>query len=113
ADAGDARAAQQDAAAAVNVIDDLTSRTGNNVLEFSVRSTNKGDALARLRQHANATAVLFAGDDVTDEDAFAVLGSGDVGIKCGSGPTAATFSVPGIPEVARALGQLAGLRRDG
>ena len=60
-----------------------------------------------------ATAVLFAGDDVTDEDAFAALLPGDVGIKCGAGPTAASFSVPGIPDVARALAQVASLRRRG
>lgn len=109
----DARAAQQDASAAVSLIEGLTSRPGNNVLEFSVRSTTKGDAVMRLRRHSGATAVLFAGDDVTDEDAFAALQPGDVGIKCGSGPTAAGFTVPGIPEVARALEHLASLRREG
>lgn len=109
----DARAAQRDAKAAVAPIDGLTSRPGNNVLEFSVRSTTKGDAVSRLRRHSGATAVLFAGDDVTDEDAFMALLPGDVGIKCGSGPTGARFTVPGIPEMARALGQLASLRREG
>lgn len=109
----DALAAQRDATAAVSAIDGLTTRPGNNVLEFSVRSTTKGDAVTRLRQHAGATAVLFAGDDVTDEDGFAALEPGDVGIKCGSGPTAAGFTVPGIPEVARALASLASLRREG
>jgi len=109
----DARDAQQDATAAVSSIDALTSRPGSNVLEFSVRSTTKGDAVGRMRRHSGATAVLFAGDDVTDEDAFAALQPGDVGIKCGSGPTAAGFTVPGIPEVAHALAQLASLRREG
>lgn len=108
-----ARAAQQDAATAVASIEGLTTRPGNNVLEFSVRSTTKGDAVMRLREHSGATAVLFAGDDVTDEDAFAALLPGDVGIKCGAGPTAASFSVPGIPDVARALAQVASLRRRG
>lgn len=109
----DARAAQQDATAAVGSIEGLTTRPGNNVLEFSVRSTTKGDAITRLRRHVGATAVLFAGDDVTDEDAFAVLQPGDVGIKCGPGPTAAGFTVSGIPEVAEALWQVASLRREG
>jgi trehalose 6-phosphate phosphatase len=109
----DALAAQEEAGLAASSIGDLTIRPGNNVLEFSVRSTNKGDAISRLRRHAGATAVLFAGDDVTDEDGFTALKPGDVGIKCGSGPTAAEFSVPGIPQVASALAQLARLRREG
>ncbi|MEX1078740.1 MAG: trehalose-phosphatase [Homoserinimonas sp.] len=88
----------------------LTVRRGSDVLEFSVRSTNKGDAVERLREHSGATGVFFAGDDVTDEDAFAALGDGDVGLKCGGGETAAAFSVPGLPEVAQALRQLADRR---
>ncbi|PPI08691.1 trehalose-phosphatase, partial [Rathayibacter sp. AY1D2] len=63
----------------------VTVREGKNVLEFSVRSTTKGEAVQHLRRYTGATAVLYAGDDVTDEDAFAVLGSGDVGIKSGEG----------------------------
>lgn len=108
-----ASAAVADARAAVSGIDDLTVRSGNNVLEFSVRSTNKGDAVERLREHAGATAVFFAGDDVTDEDAFAALGPHDLGLKCGSGQTAASFSVPGLPDVAEVLHELARLRQDG
>lgn len=105
-------AALADAQAAVARIDGLTIRRGNNVLEFSVRSTNKGDAVQRLRDHSGASAVFFAGDDVTDEDAFRALGPGDLGLKCGSGPTAAAFSVPGIPEVAQVLHELAAERSE-
>ncbi len=108
---GEADAALRDARDAASAVTDLTVRRGNNVLEFSVRSTNKGDAVERLREHARATAVFFAGDDVTDEDAFAALRPGDVGVKCGTGDTAASFSVPGIPEIAEVLARLAKLRR--
>jgi trehalose 6-phosphate phosphatase len=107
----DARAAVDDALDAVASVADLTMRRGSNVLEFSVRSTNKGDAVERLRQFSGASAVFFAGDDVTDEDAFAALGKGDLGLKCGTGPTQAAFSVPGLPEVARTLHELVQLRR--
>lgn len=112
ASAADAESATGDALSAVAELGDLTTRRGSNVLEFSVRSTNKGDALERLREHASATAVFFAGDDVTDEDAFAVLKGGDLGLKCGTGPTQAAFSVPGLPEVARVLQELADRRRN-
>ncbi|AWB88697.1 trehalose-phosphatase [Homoserinimonas hongtaonis] len=88
----------------------ITERRGSNVLEFSVRSTTKGDAVRMLREAAGATAVLFAGDDVTDEDGFAVLGDADVGIKCGPGATAAKFRVEDPAAVARVLSRLAELR---
>jgi trehalose 6-phosphate phosphatase len=89
---------------------DLTVRDGKNVLEFSVRSTTKGEAVEHLRTYVGATAVFYAGDDVTDEDAFAALGADDVGLKSGEGATLANFRVPGPTQVARALNLLADLR---
>lgn len=91
-------------------LDDLTVRTGKNVLEFSVRSTTKGEAVEHLRKYTKATAVFYAGDDVTDEDAFAALDADDVGLKSGEGATLANFRVPGPIDVARALNLLADLR---
>lgn len=88
----------------------LTIREGKNVLEFSVRSTTKGEAVEHLRQYTAADAVFYAGDDVTDEDAFAALGPDDLGLKSGPGATLAHFRVPGPAEVARALAALADLR---
>lgn len=88
----------------------LTIREGKNVLEFSVRSTTKGEAVEHLRQYTRADAVFYAGDDVTDEDAFAALSPDDVGVKSGPGPTLANFRVPGPAEVARTLALLADLR---
>jgi len=88
----------------------LTIREGKNVLEFSVRSTTKGEAVEHLRRYTHADAVFYAGDDVTDEDAFAALGPDDVGLKSGEGPTLANFRVPGPTQVARAIGLLADLR---
>ncbi|MCU1583696.1 MAG: otsB [Microbacteriaceae bacterium] len=91
-------------------LDDLTVRSGKNVLEFSVRSTTKGEALEHLRKYTSATAVFYAGDDVTDEDAFAALGPDDVGLKSGDGATLANFRVPGPIDVARGLNLLADFR---
>ena len=51
---------------------------------------SKGLALDRMRGDA---AVFFAGDDVTDETAFARLRPGDVGVKVGDGDTAAANRV--------------------
>ena len=71
----------------------LTVRDGKNVVEFSVRDATKGDGLRALAERFSPDAVLFAGDDVTDEDALAVLGPDDVGIKVGWAPTIAPFRV--------------------
>jgi trehalose 6-phosphate phosphatase len=91
-------------------VSELTIREGKNVLEFSVRSTTKGEAVEHLRRYTEADAVFYAGDDVTDEDAFAALTADDVGLKSGEGATLANFRVPGPTQVARALALLADLR---
>lgn len=93
-------------------IEGLTVREGKNVLEFSIRSTTKGEALLHLKEYTKATAVLYAGDDVTDEDAFAVLRSGDFGLKSGSGKTIAEFRVSDEAEVAQVLALLAQFRAE-
>ncbi|MFC5928661.1 bifunctional alpha,alpha-trehalose-phosphate synthase (UDP-forming)/trehalose-phosphatase [Cryobacterium melibiosiphilum] len=88
----------------------LTVREGKNVLEFSVRSRTKGDALDVLRAHTGAERVLYAGDDVTDEDAFAVLRDLDLGLKIGPGPSLAGHRVRSPKEVTEVLNLLADLR---
>ncbi len=91
-------------------INDLTVRRGKDVLEFSVRSTTKGEAVEHLRRYTHSTAVFYAGDDVTDEDAFEALGSRDLALKIGPGTTVADFRVDGPDEVAAVLTLLADLR---
>ncbi|WP_431280294.1 trehalose-phosphatase [Leifsonia poae] len=98
--------------AAATVSDELTIRDGKDIIEFSVRGANKGDGIERLREYTHATAVLFAGDDVTDEDALRVLrpADGDIGIKVGEGETAAQFRVSDEKAIATVLTLLAGAR---
>jgi len=91
-------------------IDNLTVRHGKNVLEFSVRSTTKGEAVEHLRRYTSADAVFYAGDDVTDEDAFAALRADDLGVKSGTGATEAAFRVAGPDEIALVLSTLATFR---
>jgi len=91
-------------------VDSLTVRQGKNVVEFSVRSTTKGEALEHLRRYTAADAVFYAGDDVTDEDAFAALTPDDLGVKSGPGPTEAPFRVAGPDEIALVLSTLATFR---
>jgi trehalose 6-phosphate phosphatase len=89
---------------------DATVRLGKNVIEFSVRSTTKGEAVEHLRRYTHATAVFYAGDDVTDEDAFVALTADDLGLKSGEGSTAADHRVADVTEVAAVLSLLATLR---
>ncbi|MCY7288554.1 MAG: bifunctional alpha,alpha-trehalose-phosphate synthase (UDP-forming)/trehalose-phosphatase [Cryobacterium sp.] len=88
----------------------LTVRGGKDVIEFSVRSSTKGDALERLRRHTGADRVFYAGDDITDEDAFAALRPGDVGLKVGAGDSLAGYRVRGPEDVPLVLGLIADAR---
>jgi len=88
----------------------ITVRTGKSVLEFAVRDSDKGESLSRLRQHVGATAAIYIGDDVTDEDAFAALDSEDVGVKVGQGKSIATYRVRSPEDVAEVLERLADAR---
>lgn len=76
---------------------------GKEVIELAVVTTHKGSAVEALRGRAGADAVLFLGDDVTDENAFAVLGDQDVGIKVGPGETRAGFRVDDPQAAVRVL----------
>ena len=88
----------------------ITVRTGKAVLEFAVRSSDKGESLTRLRQHVGATATIYVGDDVTDEDAFATLDAEDVGVKVGQGKSIAGYRVRSPEDVAELLERLADAR---
>ncbi|WP_213453382.1 trehalose-phosphatase [Rhizomonospora bruguierae] len=84
---------------------------GKMVIELSAIRTHKGTALDALRQQVGASAVLFIGDDVTDENGFASLHGPDIGIKIGPGDTRAQFRVAEPIEAARVLGLLLETRR--
>nr|WP_059016614.1 trehalose-phosphatase [Mycobacterium sp. M26] len=84
---------------------------GKAVREFAVIDTDKGEALDLLRRRDDADAIVFFGDDVTDEKAFSRLGGGDVGVKVGSGDTRAGYRVQTPEDVALALQMLHAVRR--
>jgi trehalose-phosphatase len=76
---------------------------GHEVVELSVVVTNKGEAVTTLRGQTSASAVLYLGDDITDENVFTRLHGPDVGIKIGPGPTAATHRLDEPVDAVRAL----------
>jgi trehalose 6-phosphate phosphatase len=80
---------------------------GKKVVELHVTERTKGDALTDLRRRMAAAGVLFIGDDVTDETAFATLEPGDVGVKVGPpDETLAEHRVAGTGDVAEILDML-------
>lgn len=85
---------------------DIHITEGKAVREFAVIDTDKGAALEQLRQGSDATAVVFFGDDVTDEKAFSRLTDGDIGVKVGPGRTLARYRVDSPEDVATALAVL-------
>lgn len=85
-------------------------RTGKEVREFMLRPSDKGSMLRRIRSALPDAPVLFLGDDVTDEDVFASLESEDLGIKVGSGESAAQARISDPSTAAAVLSMLAELR---
>ncbi|WP_374974633.1 trehalose-phosphatase [Microbacterium trichothecenolyticum] len=112
------RATAAAAAEANRLVDEIVAaeaphwrrRTGHNIVEFAFRHEGKDSAIAELRERVGASAVLFAGDDVTDEDALASLGEEDLGVRVGEGQTSATVRVADIAALAALLQQLAETR---
>ena len=100
--AADRRTAEQaytDFAAAAGELDGATVTEGKDIVEVAVSAATKGGYLRTYVEHHRPDAVLFIGDDVTDETAQAVLNQGgdashhparpDVGVRVGDGETLA------------------------
>lgn len=80
---------------------EVTLLDGKEVLELTVATGTKGDAIRSLADEGEG--IVYIGDDRTDETVFAVLGPDDVGVKVGDGPTAARFRVKNVAEVVELL----------
>ncbi|TVX97749.1 trehalose-phosphatase [Mycolicibacterium porcinum] len=102
AEPADAEAASAQALRSAQAWDAQLTK-GKAVLEFAVITTDKGEAIDILRDEHRASAVIYFGDDVTDEKAFRRLRDGDVGVKVGPGETLARYRVDEPEDVVAAL----------
>ncbi|MGK0276143.1 MAG: trehalose 6-phosphate phosphatase, partial [Ilumatobacter sp.] len=93
-------------AIATQGIDGASAKAGSNVLELFARHASKGAAIERLRNEAGSRTAMFVGDDLTDEEAFAVLGETDVTIKVGPATTIAQFRLADPENVREFLNSL-------
>lgn len=89
----------------------LRSFAGHAMTEFAVRMETKGHGLARMLEATGADAVVFLGDDTTDEDAFAYLNDrtdiASLPVKVGTQATCAPFRVADPEAVSTFLARLA------
>ncbi len=81
---------------------------GKRVVEARPPGIHKGVALLELAGDVGATEIFYAGDDVTDEDAFRTLEAhpGALTVKVGEGATSARWRVGGPEAIAAALERL-------
>jgi len=103
--------AEREMIEAFEQLEGLKVTPGQHVVESSVHSATKGEGITAFMQATGADVTLFAGDDVTDENAMRELGADDVGIKVGTGDSVAAPRVGAPAELAAALARLAALRR--
>lgn len=85
---------------------------GKDVVEVLVAHATKGAALAALADDVAAEAILYLGDDRTDETVFALLGPSDVGVKVGPGETVARHRVDAPDDVLALLQAIVALRAE-
>jgi trehalose-phosphatase len=94
-------------------IDGVSVKHGKMVVELAAVAADKGTALEGIRKLVHASAVVFVGDDLTDEDAFErLVQPPDLGIKVGPGDSAARSRVEDPQDVTLLLGTLYEARRE-
>jgi trehalose-phosphatase len=88
------------------MIDGAQVTPGSGVVELLARTASKGDALQTLAEREGCSPIVYLGDDVTDEDAFALMGDADVSVRVGPGASVARYRLAdptAVVELLRAL----------
>jgi trehalose 6-phosphate phosphatase len=80
---------------------------GQRGLEVAVRAASKLPAVERLRAQTGVAAVVYIGDDMTDETVLSGLQPPDIGVKVGDLPSVAPYRLDGPADVVQMLDGLA------
>jgi trehalose 6-phosphate phosphatase len=105
------RGAEQQVLAAAARLDGARLVRGKKVLNvIPAELPNKGDAIVTLLRRMRLDVALYAGDDVTDEDAFAIGGPRVFGVHVGRGRSLAPWRVRSQEEIDELLRILVALR---
>jgi trehalose 6-phosphate phosphatase len=108
------RRSEQAAYAAANRLSGTRLVAGKKVLNVLPRRfPNKGDALRALLARLELGAALYVGDDVTDEDAFAVGAPLVLGVHVGPGRSLAPWRIQSQGRIDELLARLLALRQPG
>jgi trehalose 6-phosphate phosphatase len=108
------RRSEQAVYAAANRLTGTRLVAGKKVLNILPRTfPNKGDALRGLLKKLELEAALYLGDDVTDEDAFAVGEPLVLGVHVGPGPSLAPWRLDQQARIDELLRRLLAVRRPG
>lgn len=81
------------------MVDGAQVKPGSDVVELLARTASKGNALLALAERVGRCPIIFLGDDVTDEEAFRMMGEHDISVRVGPGESAARYRLPGPPDV--------------
>lgn len=90
------------------MIDGAQVKPGSDVVELLARNASKGDALLGLANRLDRRPIVYFGDDVTDEDAFRLMGDDDIAVRVGPGESAAGYRVTDPGAVSAVLAALTG-----
>lgn len=85
------------------MIDGAQIKAGHEVVELLARLASKGTALVDLADRLDRSPIVYLGDDLTDEEAFRLMGPGDISVRVGPGQTAARYRLDNTAEVAEFL----------
>lgn len=105
-DAGDQ--AMADLTRLARLVHGAQVKPGHRVIELAARPASKASAITSMRLEMPPGAVLYVGDDVTDEDVFRSLSEHDLGVRVGPGETAASRRIRGPDAVLTLIRSLVG-----
>ena len=88
------------------MIDGAQVTPGSGVVELLARTASKGAALRTLGERVGRTPIIYLGDDITDEHAFAEMSDADLSVRVGPGESTARYRLTdptAVVELLRAL----------